>query len=90
MRYMVIENFHPGQAGAIYRRLEESGRHMPAGLTYVGSWITDDLARCYQVMECDDPGLLDDWMSHWVDLVDFEIVPVITSAEAKNKALGRE
>ena len=87
---MVIENFRPGQAAAIYRRLEASGRHMPSGLSYVGSWVTDDLARCYQVMECDDPGLLDDWMSHWADLVDFEVVPVITSAEAKDKALGME
>jgi hypothetical protein len=90
VRYMVIENFRPGQAAAIYRRLEESGRQMPAGLTYVGSWITDDLARCYQVMECDEIRLLDEWISHWADLVDFEVVPVITSAEAKAKALGLE
>lgn len=88
MRYMVIENFRPGQAAAIYRRLEESGRHMPAGLTYAGSWITDDLSRCYQVMECDDPALLDEWISHWADLMDFEVVPVISSSEAKAKALG--
>ena len=88
MRYMVIENFHTGQAPAIYRRLEESGRHMPAGLKYVGSWITDDLTRCYQVMECDNPTLLDEWISHWADLMDFEVVPVISSDEAKAKALG--
>lgn len=89
MRYMVIENFRPGQVGAIYRRLEESGRHMPAGLTYVGSWITDDLTRCYQVMECDEARLLDEWIAHWADLVDFEVVPVISSSEAKERALGR-
>ena len=88
MRYMVIENFRPGQAAAIYRRLDESGRQMPAGLAFVGSWITDDLKRCFQVMECDDPRLLDEWISYWADLVDFEVVPVITSAEAKAKALG--
>ena len=84
---MVIEHFRPGRVGNIYRRLEESGRHMPAGLTYVGSWITDDLTTCYQVMECRDPSLLDEWISHWADLVDFEVVPVISSAEAKEKAL---
>lgn len=88
VRYMVIENFRSGQVGAIYRRLEESGRHMPAGLTYVGSWITDDLTRCYQVMECDKPALLDEWISHWADLMDFEVVPVISSDEAKERALG--
>lgn len=87
MRYMVIENFKPGMAGEIYRRLGDTGRHMPAGLTYVGSWITDDLTRCYQVMECDDPGLLDDWISHWTDLMDFEVVPVISSDEARQRAL---
>jgi len=87
MRYMVIENFRPGKVGEIYRRLEESGRHMPAGLKYVGSWITDDLVRCYQVMECDEPGLLDEWISHWADLMDFEVIPVISSGEAKERAL---
>ena len=87
MRYMVIETFKPGRVADIYRRLEQSGRHMPSGLSYVGSWITDDLTTCYQVMECDDPRLLDEWISHWADLMDFEVVPVISSAEAKGRAL---
>ena len=87
MQYMVIENFHRGKVGAIYRRLQDSGRHMPAGLKYVGSWITDDLVRCYQVMECDDPSLLDEWISHWADLTDFEVIPVISSQEAREQAL---
>lgn len=87
MRYMVIESFKPGKAADIYRRLEQSGRQMPAGLTYVGSWITDDLARCYQVMDCDDPDLLDEWISQWTDLMDFEVVPVISSEQAKERAL---
>ena len=87
VQYMVIEHFRPGRVGDIYRRLEESGRHMPAGLAYVGSWITDDLTTCYQVMDCRDPSLLDEWISHWADLVDFEVVPVISSVEAKARAL---
>jgi hypothetical protein len=41
--------------------------------------------RCYQVMECDDPALLEEWMSHWRDLIDFEVVPVVTSAEAAER-----
>ena len=85
---MVIENFRPGKVGAIYRRFEQSGRHMPSGLTYIGSWITDDLTKCYQVMESQDPSLLDEWISHWSDLMDFEVVPVISSDEAKERALG--
>ena len=86
MRYMVIETFKPGKVRDIYRRLEQSGRQMPAGLTYVGSWITDDMARCYQVMETDDTGLLDEWISHWADLMDFEVIPVISSEQARKNA----
>ena len=54
----------------------------PDGLAYVNSWVTADLAHCYQVMACDDRALLDEWMSHWNDLVDFEVFSVMTSADA--------
>ena len=41
------------------------------------------LARTrWQVMECDDRALLDRWIAAWADLVDFEVVPVVSSAEA--------
>lgn len=55
----------------------------PDGLRYVASWVTQDFARCYQVMECEDPMLLEAWMAHWGDLVDFEVLPAMTSAEAQ-------
>lgn len=55
----------------------------PAGLTYVGSWVTEDLTRCFQIMECDDRALLDQWMGHWEDLVVFEVLPVLSSAEVQ-------
>lgn len=48
----------------------------------MSSWVTDDLTRCYQVMECDDPALLDVWMAAWSDLVEFEVHPVMSSADA--------
>lgn len=89
MRYMVIEDFKAGRVSEIYVRLRDSGRHMPAGLTYVGSWITNDMTRCFQVMECDDRVLLDEWISHWSDLMDFEVVEVISSDEARGRALKR-
>lgn len=79
---MIIEDFHDGDAAPVYRRLRDSGRQTPEGLVHVGSWVTPDLRRCYQVMECDDRALLGAWMSRWADLVRFEVVPVITSAEA--------
>jgi hypothetical protein len=44
--------------------------------------MTPDLTRCYQVMECDDHALLDEWIAAWDDIVEFEIHPVITSDEA--------
>jgi hypothetical protein len=82
MLYMVIEHFRGGDAVPVYRRFRERGRLAPEGLQYVSSWVTDDLRRCYQVMECDDRRLLDVWIAAWDDLVEFEVIPVVTSAEA--------
>jgi hypothetical protein len=82
MLYMVIENFRDGDPRPVYRRFRAQGRLAPQGLEYVSSWVTDDFKRCYQVMQCDDRSLLDEWMSHWSDIVEFEVLPVVTSAEA--------
>jgi hypothetical protein len=87
---MVIEHFRGGDAGPVYSRFRERGRLAPEGLTYVASWVTEDLASCYQVMECVDRALLDEWISAWSDLVEFEVIPVITSREAAAKVLGAE
>ena len=83
--YMVIEHYKDGGAVPVYRRFRDHGRLAPAGLTYVSSWIDDKLERCYQLMETDDRALLDQWMAHWRDLVDFEVYPVMTSPEAAAK-----
>lgn len=82
MLFMIVEHFRGGDARPVYARFRERGRLMPDGLRYVNSWVTDDLTRCYQVMECDDRALLDQWIAAWSDLVKFEVHPVITSAEA--------
>jgi hypothetical protein len=82
MLYMVIETFRGGDARPVYRRFRDEGRLAPEGLRYVASWVTDDLRRCYQVMECDDRALLDAWIARWEDLVEFEVLPVTTSADA--------
>ncbi len=80
---MVIERFGGRErAAAVYRRFRERGRMAPEGLKYVGSWVAADFGRCFQLMECEDPSLLDEWAAHWQDLVEFEFVPVVTSAEA--------
>ena len=85
MRYMVIETFR--DAPAIYRRFAEKGRMMPEGLSYIESWISEDVRVCYQLMEAGDPELLREWTRNWDDLMDFEIVPVISSAEARERSL---
>lgn len=81
-QYMIIERFRDGDPVPVYRRFRDSGRMAPEGLKYVGSWITEDLTTCYQVMECDDRRLLDAWIANWRDIVDFEVIPALTSAEA--------
>jgi hypothetical protein len=82
MIYLVIENFRGGDPRPVYARFAERGRLAPEGLRYVSSWVTQDLRRCYQVMEAGDRALLDTWIDRWRDLVDFEVIPVVTSAEA--------
>jgi Domain of unknown function (DUF3303) len=82
MLFLVVESFKDRDPVPVYRRFRDQGRLAPPGVTYVDSWITKDLARCFQVMECDSQESLEAWMARWVDIVDFEIVPVITSQEA--------
>lgn len=62
---------------------------MPDGIEYRGSWVTADLRRCFQVMECADRGLLDEWIANWSDLTDFEVIPVLTSAQAQEAVAPR-
>lgn len=90
MLYMVIERFKNRDALPIYRRFREQGRMLPDGLRYVVSWVETNYDRCFQVMECDDPRLFDEWIARWADLADFEVVPVRTSAEAAALAMGGE
>lgn len=82
MLFMIIEEFRNGDAAPIYQRYRERGRQAPEGLHYIASWVTQDYRRCFQVMECSDRALLDEWMSFWNDLVEFEVIPVVSSADA--------
>jgi hypothetical protein len=89
--YMVIEHFKGGDAAPVYRRFRDRGRLAPEGLCYVDSWVETTFARCYQLMETEDPRLLNEWMANWSDLVDFEVRPVISSTEAAERiARSRE
>jgi hypothetical protein len=86
--FMVIEHFRNGDPAPVYRRFREHGRLAPNGLDYVASWVTADLAHCYQVMECESRTALDAWIERWSDLVDFEVIPVLTSAQAASRVDG--
>ena len=80
--FMIIEHFKNGDAVPVYRRFRERGRLAPPEVTYVNSWVAEDLTRCYQIMDAPDRRALGIWLAQWTDLVDFDVVPVITSAEA--------
>ncbi len=78
---MVIERFRDSKAKEIYRRFQEKGRMMPEGLKYVDSWVEVNFDRCFQLMECDDLRLFQEWVLQWQDLGEFEIIPVVPSKE---------
>jgi hypothetical protein len=87
--FMVIEHYARGP-GPVYERAAARGRMLPPGLRYVDSWVeAGSLDTCFQLMETDDPGLLDQWTDNWLDLVEFEIYPVVTSAEAAAAVTAR-
>jgi hypothetical protein len=87
--YMVIETFKNGDAAPVYRRFRDRGRLAPPGLSYISSWVSDSLERCYQLMETEDRTLLDQWIANWSDLVDFEVQPVISSSDAADRIAPR-
>ncbi len=80
--YMVLEHYRNGDSAPVYRRFREQGRIAPPGLVYVSSRVTTDLGTCYQVMRTADHALLDAWIAKWEDLVQFEVIRVVTSAGA--------
>jgi hypothetical protein len=86
---MIIERFKNRDPVPVYRKFRDKGRMAPEGLTYMSSWITEDMDRCYQVMECDDRRILDEWMTRWSDVTDFEVIPVVTSAQAVERIAPR-
>lgn len=87
---MVIERYHAGQVKEMYRRFAEKGRMLPAGVIYVNSWINESVTVCYQVMEAESMEGLQVWVDKWKDLVDFEIIPVISSADAKERVFREQ
>jgi hypothetical protein len=90
MHFFVIERFRNQDAKSVYRRFGQRGRMIPEGLTFLESWVSADLDRCFMLMECDDVTLIQRWVAEWSDLVEFEILPVVkgaATAEALSSAI---
>ena len=87
--YMVVERFRNQDPVPVYRRFRDRGRLAPEGLRYVSSWVDEQLHCCFQLMETDRRELLDQWMSNWDDIVEFEVHPVLTSEEAAARVAPR-
>jgi Protein of unknown function (DUF3303) len=84
MLFMIVERFENDDMLPVYRRLREGGRGLPEGLRYADSWVEPSFARCFQLMECDDLRLLQQWVLGWRGAgVTFEIVPVVSSRETR-------
>jgi hypothetical protein len=84
MLFMVIETFQDQTMIPVYRHLASHGRGIPEGLRYIDSWIEPNFQRCFQLMECSDLKLLQQWVLHWHGTgVSFEIIPVLTSQETR-------
>jgi hypothetical protein len=79
---MVVEGFKDGNAVPVYERFRERGRLLTDEVKFVNSWVSADLTVCFQVMEAPNRATLDVWLDRWSDLVEFEVVEVLTSAEA--------
>ena len=82
MLYMIIERFKNGDPVPVYRRFRDRGRLAPNGLQYISSWVDEKFERCFQIMETADRQLLDQWITNWSDIVEFEVFPVVSSKEA--------
>jgi Protein of unknown function (DUF3303) len=84
MLFMVIERFRDNDMVPVYQRVRDGGRLLPDGLKYIDSWVEPNFGRCFQLMECDDPALLQEWVLQWRGLgVSFECCPVVPSARTR-------
>ena len=84
MLFMIIERFRDNDMVPAYRHLRDAGRMLPEGLRYIDSWVEPSFGRCFQLMECDDLRLLQQWALGWRGVgATFEIVPVVSSKDTR-------
>ena len=78
---MVIERFKGGDPAKVGERFAQQGRMLPVGVSYEVSWLDEAGTQCFQVMTAPDRATLNVWIARWSDLVEFDVVPVLTSTE---------
>ena len=84
MLFMVIEHFRDNDMIPVYRRVRDAGRMLPEGLKYIDRWVEPNFSRCFQLRECDDLRLLQEWALQWRGSgTTFVFVPVVTSKETR-------
>ncbi len=88
MRYMIIEHFHKNRVKELYAKFDKEGRLLPEGVEYIDSWIDEKVETCYQLMESESTELLQEWCRRWERYAKFQIVPIISSEEARKKVLN--
>ena len=81
MLFMVIEKFRDRDPRPVGERFRAQGRMLPDDVRYHASWIDPAAMRCFQVMDAPDRRSLDDWVAKWDDLIEFDVVPIVTSGE---------
>lgn len=84
MLFMVVETFRDNDMIPIYKRVRDEGRALPDGLRYIDSWVEPNFSRCFQLMECDDLRLFQEWALQWRGYgVKLEIIPVVSSQDTR-------
>ena len=84
MLFMIIERFKDNDMLPVYKRVRDEGRILPEGLSYLDSWVEPNFSRCFQLMQCDDLTLLQQWILKWRGAgISFEIVPVVSSKDTR-------
>jgi hypothetical protein len=82
---LISEHFKHGDRKLVGERFTRNGRMMPDDIAYHASWLDATGARCFQIVEAPHLELLRPWLKRWEDLIDFEIVPVMTSGDFWSK-----
>lgn len=62
-------------------RFKETGAPPPPGVDMLGRWHNAAGNGGFFLVETDDPVALARWLQEWTDVIDFEVVPVVTDEQ---------